>query len=189
MPEPLLTFDLYDQFIKSVTTFPEDEKLVNYIGANLLVLLPRENRIVLNYLLSFLDKVSLHAEKNKMPAANLATVFGPNILRTKNDTTQSAQLESPFVNKITQVLIQFHDTLFVPKTNVNITAPTVVTSTSTPPTPTSSLPLKRPSISLLAPPTRNGLVNSSSNSNIVPTPVTPNSPSTEKKKSIMEPSK
>jgi len=182
LPDPLLTFDLYDQLVKAASTFHEDDKLAAHIASNLLGLLPRENRIILNYLLSFLSKVSSYSEKNKMTAVNLATVFGPNILRPKNETSQTAQLESPFVNKVAQVLIQFYDTLFAPKTNQ---PPAIAVNSAT----TASNPAlaKRPSVNINT--NKVGIMaNSVSNSNLLSvTPTTPNSAtSPEKKKNILE---
>ena len=37
----------------------------------------------MQYLLSFLGRVKEHSEKNKMAIHNLATVFGPNLLRPR----------------------------------------------------------------------------------------------------------
>jgi len=176
LPDPLLTFDLYEQLIKAASTIPEDDKLAAHIASNLLGSLPRENRIILNYLLSFLNKVSTYSEKNKMTAANLATVFGPNILRPKNDTSQTAQLESPFVNKVAQVLIQFYDTLFVPKTNQPPVPALAVNSTAGNPA-----LAKRPSVNINT--NKVSMANSVSNSNLLSvTPTTPNSATSPEKK-------
>jgi len=47
-----------------------------------LPLLPRVNQAMLKRVFFCLKKVKGHAEKNKMNASNLGTVFGPNLLRS-----------------------------------------------------------------------------------------------------------
>jgi hypothetical protein len=52
--------------------------------------LPDANRGFLQYLMNFLHKVSLKAEENLMTPKNLAVVFGPNILRPRVETVETA---------------------------------------------------------------------------------------------------
>lgn len=58
-------------------------------------LLPTAHRDTLNALLSFLSQLAAHAEDdrqpgNKMDAANIATIFAPNILH-KNKPNEAAR--------------------------------------------------------------------------------------------------
>jgi hypothetical protein len=50
--------------------------------------LPKVNINVLKYLVRFLSQVHDHSEENKMNALNLATIFGPNILRPQTADPQ-----------------------------------------------------------------------------------------------------
>lgn len=104
LPEPLLTFGLYDSFILvaenkgtfssilficiNSTTHPgficvsaasTEEKVAKLV--NLVKSLPEANQVVLKYLLAFLNRVSRLSEINKMTLQNLGTCFGPNLLR------------------------------------------------------------------------------------------------------------
>jgi len=49
--------------------------------ANVVAILPLENATLLKYLCEFLIVVATKSEQNKMGRKNLATVFGPNILK------------------------------------------------------------------------------------------------------------
>ena len=51
----------------------------------LLKQVPEPEAKLLRYLLGFLYEVSLHAETNKMQAANLAIVMAPNLLKQQNE--------------------------------------------------------------------------------------------------------
>lgn len=48
----------------------------------LVAVLPNENFIVLKYLCSFLHRVSLNEDSNRMNSFSLGIVFGPNIFRS-----------------------------------------------------------------------------------------------------------
>lgn len=78
-------------------TIPElHNRLYQWEALRLIVqLLPSAHRDTLNALLSFLAQLAAHSEDghqpgNKMDAANLATVFAPNILH-KNKPNEAAK--------------------------------------------------------------------------------------------------
>ena len=60
----------------------EKEKLSEFL--RLIAALPAENRAVAAELCHFLSDVASHSAKNKMGAANLATIFGPSLLAAPN---------------------------------------------------------------------------------------------------------
>lgn len=47
-----------------------------------IILLPDENREVLNFVLEFLNQVAENSSENRMPASNLGMCFGPTLLNT-----------------------------------------------------------------------------------------------------------
>eukprot|EP01135_Chromosphaera_perkinsii_P000081 Nk52_evm32s24 gene=Nk52_evmTU32s24 len=96
LPEPLMTFRLHSMYISSGRINNEENKKM---AAQLLnQLLPEENRVLLYYLLQFLSKIACQSASSKaegsssvekgsgnlMNSHNLAIVFGPNILRSKD---------------------------------------------------------------------------------------------------------
>lgn len=111
LPEPLLTFDNYSKFIEiaSIKETPTDEKVKQVFA--LVETLPPEHQIILKHLLSFLNRVSRLSDLNKMTVANLAMVFGPNLLRPLNDTPMTLMQDAPCVNEVVGILIQYESKL------------------------------------------------------------------------------
>jgi len=99
LPEPLLTYNLYNQFISAVQKQSKEEKCIQF--KILFAELPIENLVLLEILISHLCKVVQHSNINKMISSNIGTVFGPNILRKK----EVAQLDIEGV-KLSQQLSQ-----------------------------------------------------------------------------------
>jgi len=66
--------------------------------------LPRENFEVLKYLLRFLSLVAKNSNKNLMSLENLATVFGPNLLRPRSDDTAEVLRDTAVVSEICETL-------------------------------------------------------------------------------------
>ncbi|XP_044740758.1 unconventional myosin-IXa-like [Chrysoperla carnea] len=80
MPEPLLTFDCYEDFIRAANlTDPQDR--VSTLFA-ILKKLPKANFDLMERLIFHLARVASHEDANRMNAASLAIVFAPCILRT-----------------------------------------------------------------------------------------------------------
>uniref|UniRef100_A0A671QGM7 Rho GTPase-activating protein 22-like n=1 Tax=Sinocyclocheilus anshuiensis TaxID=1608454 RepID=A0A671QGM7_9TELE len=61
----------------------------------------------------FLDEVQSHSHENKMSVQNLATVFGPNILRPKVEDPVSMMEGTSQVQHLMTVLISEHERLYV----------------------------------------------------------------------------
>lgn len=80
-PTPLLTFELYQQFL-STSTMDENQRLKKFI--ELISGLPPVKKYSLGVLLELLYKISLNSKNNMMTPGNLAICFGPNILRGKD---------------------------------------------------------------------------------------------------------
>ncbi|XP_071964877.1 rho GTPase-activating protein 17-like isoform X2 [Antedon mediterranea] len=83
LPEPLLTTELYDEFLQAGSIQDSDTRLQTlWTIANKL---PTYNDKNFRYLMKFLNKVSQHSEVNKMNTSNLALVIAPNILWTEKE--------------------------------------------------------------------------------------------------------
>eukprot|EP01126_Amoeba_proteus_P022918 TRINITY_DN2305_c0_g2_i2.p1 TRINITY_DN2305_c0_g2~~TRINITY_DN2305_c0_g2_i2.p1 ORF type:complete len:297 (+),score=65.42 TRINITY_DN2305_c0_g2_i2:546-1436(+) len=107
LPQPLLT--PYQAFIGAYDT---DEREMETAVMKLVEQLPLHNISVLEKLCTFLYRVSLSAERNKMPIDNLALVVGPNVLRTYDNESSSAQLsDSTKICSILSVLIKHYEDL------------------------------------------------------------------------------
>lgn len=80
MPEPLLTFECYENFITAANLEdPQDRVSTLY---DILKKLPPANYDLMERLVFHLARVALHEEVNRMSAASLAIVFAPCVLRT-----------------------------------------------------------------------------------------------------------
>ncbi|KAG9346119.1 hypothetical protein JZ751_007937 [Albula glossodonta] len=75
--------------------------------------LPQANYNLLKYICKFLDEVQSHSNENKMSVQNLATVFGPNILRPKMEDPVTIMEGTSMVQHLMTVLISEHARLFM----------------------------------------------------------------------------
>ncbi|XP_077973704.1 uncharacterized protein LOC120347891 isoform X2 [Styela clava] len=128
LPEPLVPFNLYSPLIDAAkvvnpgsqsavrrTNFtsvkdveePNVLKCRDVIKSNL-QMLPKANFDLLRYLCRFLDEVQQHSERNKMDVANLALMFGPNIMRAEKEDPMAMMSDSTYVQYIMSEFIQNH---------------------------------------------------------------------------------
>lgn len=107
LPEPLLTFALYDDIVKFNST---DETNVVAALQKMMQTLPEENYAVLQYLTQFLVQISSNSEKNKMTNANLAVVFGPNLLWAREAAITLSAINP--INYFTKALLDHQSTVF-----------------------------------------------------------------------------
>lgn len=73
LKEPLVTYRLWNAFVQAAES-ENNKKLFHVINE-----LPESNRDTMSYIILHLQKVSNHTE-TKMPASNLAKVFGPTLV-------------------------------------------------------------------------------------------------------------
>ncbi|ODN04621.1 Rho GTPase-activating protein 44 [Orchesella cincta] len=78
LPVPLLTADLYDDWMNAIRITEGQEKLKALW--TVVQKLPKYNLDNLAYLVKFLKELCLHQDVNKMSPANIAIVIGPNLL-------------------------------------------------------------------------------------------------------------
>jgi len=125
LPEPLIPFCLYTTFLDVVKYIPdtcERTKAFQY----LFVLLPSAHLVVLEILLQFLSEVTEHFEVNHMNAHNLACIFAPNLLRSKesassnsnNILTLASSEEYEVALQVIEFLIDHKDKLFITSSEV-----------------------------------------------------------------------
>ncbi|KAL6459935.1 hypothetical protein MHYP_G00316940 [Metynnis hypsauchen] len=107
LPEPLLTFTLYDQ----IQDFTKVESSLRASRCKRIVeSLPEHNFIVVKYLICFLHMVSQESISNKMSSSNLACVFGVNLVWPPKGTISLGALAP--LNIFTELLIEHYHTIF-----------------------------------------------------------------------------
>ncbi|KAF2205737.1 RhoGAP-domain-containing protein [Delitschia confertaspora ATCC 74209] len=79
LPVPLITYDVYDQFLEAGQLHNEEEKTRAMLSA--IDELPRSHRDCLQFLVFHLSRVIQHSDDNLMTPMNLAVVFAPTIMR------------------------------------------------------------------------------------------------------------
>ncbi|RXM96130.1 Rho GTPase-activating protein 24, partial [Acipenser ruthenus] len=113
LPEPLVPFSKYEDFLLCAKLLAggKEQGLVEL--KTLLQQLPNANFCLLHYICRLLDEVQFYSHINKMSATNLATVFGPNILRPKAEDPKTMIGGTALVQQLMSVLISEHRTLFI----------------------------------------------------------------------------
>lgn len=105
LPEPLLTYTLYDKCMEIGRNESSKEVKKNMIIEKLFEI-PIENLAVIQFLCSFFNRVSKYQELNKMNLSNLSLMLGPNILRSNSESNLIELLkDAPIVNEVTEILI------------------------------------------------------------------------------------
>lgn len=80
LPEPLLTFDRYDDFLRAADLSDESDRVQTLLS--LIKKLPQAHHALLERLVFHLARVAQREEYNRMSASSLAIVFSPCVLRT-----------------------------------------------------------------------------------------------------------
>ncbi|XP_017569810.2 rho GTPase-activating protein 22 [Pygocentrus nattereri] len=112
LPEPVIPFCKYEDFLTCAQLLAKDEQEgLQELGQQVKTL-PPANYNLLKYICKFLDEVQSHSAENKMSVQNLATVFGPNILRPKLEDPVAIMEGTSLVQHLMTVLISKHDRLY-----------------------------------------------------------------------------
>lgn len=98
-----MTFDLYMPLLSSGD---DTQRLAELLSA-----LPGPNYECLRYLFNFMVMITRRSDKNKMIASNLAIVFGPNLLRSRNPSP-SELAHTPHIIQLISVIINNCNSLF-----------------------------------------------------------------------------
>ncbi|XP_074476415.1 rho GTPase-activating protein 22 isoform X2 [Sebastes fasciatus] len=112
LPEPVIPFSKYEDFLTCAQLLAKDEEEgVQELGRQVNTL-PLPNYNLLTYICKFLDEVQSHSIENKMSVQNLATVFGPNILRPKMEDPLTIMEGTSLVQHLMTILIREHDRFY-----------------------------------------------------------------------------
>ncbi|NXT11502.1 RHG24 protein, partial [Prunella fulvescens] len=112
LPEPVVPYAKYEDFLSCAKMLSKEEEtglkeLVKQVKS-----LPTVNYNLLKYICRFLDEVQSYSGVNKMSVQNLATVFGPNILRPKVEDPLTIMEGTVVVQQLMSVMISKHEELF-----------------------------------------------------------------------------
>uniref|UniRef100_A0A8D2ZST4 Rho GTPase activating protein 22 n=1 Tax=Scophthalmus maximus TaxID=52904 RepID=A0A8D2ZST4_SCOMX len=112
LPEPIIPFSKYTQFLSCAQLLAKDKEMGMIELSKQVKSLPQVNYNLLKYICRFLDEVQSHSTENKMSVQNLATVFGPNILRPRVEDPVTMMEGSSQVQHLMTVLISEHSRLY-----------------------------------------------------------------------------
>lgn len=114
LPEPILTFRLYENFVNA-SRQPSEQTRLNALW-EAIHLLPEANFQNLRYLIKFLSTLTQNQSTNKMTPSNLAIVIAPNLLWAADNSTFDMNVTTA-VNCIVELLIKHADWFY--KDDVN----------------------------------------------------------------------
>ncbi|XP_075949064.1 rho GTPase-activating protein 22 isoform X2 [Anarhichas minor] len=112
LPEPVIPFSKYEDFLSCAQLLAKDEEEGVQELERQVNTLPLPNYNLLTYICKFLDEVQSHCIENKMSVQNLATVFGPNILRPKMEDPVTIMEGTSLVQHLMTILIREHNRLY-----------------------------------------------------------------------------
>ncbi|KAM9678217.1 rho GTPase-activating protein 24 isoform 5-T7 [Trichechus inunguis] len=112
LPEPVIPYAKYEDFLSCAKLLSKDEEAGVKELAKQVKSLPVVNYNLLKYICRFLDEVQSYSGVNKMSVQNLATVFGPNILRPKVEDPLTIMEGTVVVQQLMSMMISKHDRLF-----------------------------------------------------------------------------
>ncbi|NXS33793.1 RHG31 protein, partial [Pomatostomus ruficeps] len=106
LPNPLLTYELYKKFTEAVSRFPEEEQLARI--QNVIQELPPSHYRTLEYLIKHLTHLASFSNMTNMHTRNLALVWAPNLLRSKEIEAVGCNGDAAFLEvRVQQLVIEF----------------------------------------------------------------------------------
>ncbi|XP_030648722.1 rho GTPase-activating protein 31 isoform X2 [Chanos chanos] len=106
LPNPLLTYELYKKFTDAVSVKDQHEQLHNI--QSVIKELPICHRRTLEYLSKHLSRLATFSHQTNMHARNLALVWAPNLLRSKEIEVSSCNGDSAFQEvRVQQTVVEF----------------------------------------------------------------------------------
>ncbi|KFR12762.1 Rho GTPase-activating protein 24, partial [Opisthocomus hoazin] len=112
LPEPVIPYAKYEDFLSCAKMLSKEEEMGLKELVKQVKSLPAVNYNLLKYICRFLDEVQSYSGVNKMSVQNLATVFGPNILRPKVEDPLTIMEGTVVVQQLMSVMISKHEELF-----------------------------------------------------------------------------
>ncbi|XP_006895608.1 PREDICTED: rho GTPase-activating protein 30 [Elephantulus edwardii] len=106
LPDPLLTYRLYDKFAEAVAVQMEPERLVKIL--EVLRELPLPNYRTLEFLMRHLVHMASFSAQTNMHARNLAIVWAPNLLRSKDIEASGFNGTAAFMEvRVQSIVVEF----------------------------------------------------------------------------------
>ncbi|XP_062443931.1 rho GTPase-activating protein 17 isoform X3 [Rhea pennata] len=120
LPEPLMTYSLYEEWTQAANIQDQDKKLQELW--KICNKLPKHYHANFRYLIKFLAKLAQNSDINKMTPSNVAIVLGPNLLWAKNEGSlaEMAAATSVHVVAIIEPIIQHADWFFPGDQDFNV---------------------------------------------------------------------
>uniref|UniRef100_A0A4W5R383 Rho GTPase activating protein 32a n=1 Tax=Hucho hucho TaxID=62062 RepID=A0A4W5R383_9TELE len=123
LPNPLLTYQLYERFSEAVSAATDEERLVKI--HNVIQQLPPPHYRTLEFLMRHLSQLATFSPITNMHTKNLAIVWAPNLLRSKQIESACFSGSAAFMEvRIQSVVVEFilnnTEALFSPKLNALI---------------------------------------------------------------------
>ncbi|XP_040187045.1 rho GTPase-activating protein 44 isoform X5 [Rana temporaria] len=121
LPEPLMTFELYEEWIQASNIQDQDKRLQALWNA--CEKLPKSNYNNFKYVIKFLSKLTEFQDANKMTPSNMAIVLGPNLLwpQAEGNITEMMTTVSLQIVGIIEPIIQHADWFFPGEIEFNVT--------------------------------------------------------------------
>ncbi|XP_073415751.1 rho GTPase-activating protein 44 isoform X8 [Dendrobates tinctorius] len=121
LPEPLMTFELYEEWIQASNIQDQDKRLQGLWNA--CEKLPKSNYNNFKYVIKFLSKLTEYQDANKMTPSNMAIVLGPNLLwpQAEGNITEMMTTVSLQIVGIIEPIIQHADWFFPGEIEFNVT--------------------------------------------------------------------
>ncbi|KAK1877457.1 Rho GTPase-activating protein 17 [Dissostichus eleginoides] len=144
LPEPLMTFGLYDEWTQASNVSDPDKRLqALWVACDHL---PKTHKANLRYLVKFLAKLAQDSDVNKMTPSNIAIVLGPNLLWAKMEGSlaEMAAATSIHVVAIIEPIIQHADWFFPEEVDFNVSGMFALPTHPPTPDPEPALDRKRP---------------------------------------------
>ncbi|KAJ8251210.1 hypothetical protein GJAV_G00218520 [Gymnothorax javanicus] len=120
LPEPLLTFQLYDDWSQAASVPDPDKRMQDlWVTCDKL---PKSNKANFRYLVKFLAKLAEDCEVNKMTPSNIAIVLGPNLLwpKAEGNLAELAAATSVHVVTIIEPIIHHAEWFFPEEVDFNV---------------------------------------------------------------------
>ncbi|KAM6114302.1 rho GTPase-activating protein 17 isoform 3-T3 [Pterocles gutturalis] len=120
LPEPLMTYSLYEEWTQAANIQDQDKKLQELW--RICNRLPKHYHANFRYLIKFLAKLAQNSDVNKMTPSNIAIVLGPNLLWAKNEGSlaEMAAATSVHVVAVIEPIIQHADWFFPGDQDFNV---------------------------------------------------------------------
>ncbi|XP_077959033.1 rho GTPase-activating protein 44 isoform X18 [Gasterosteus aculeatus] len=122
LPEPLMTYELYEDWIQASNIQDQDQRLQALLNA--CEKLPIANNNNFKYLIKFLSKLTEYQDFNKMTPGNIAIVLGPNLLWMRDEGSNITEMMTTVSLQIVGIIepiIQHADWFFPGEIEFNVT--------------------------------------------------------------------